>query len=133
MGYALPITVQMTYMQCGQCGISFSVPEVWRAEKKRDGDGWFCPNGHQRVYSETDKQRLERELKEEQERHKRTLSRMNQAEAEASEERKKSARLAKRIKAGTCPCCKRTFRQLTLHMKHKHPEYGDATQIRKSK
>jgi hypothetical protein len=36
---------------------------------------------------------------------------------------KESGRLKRRAAAGTCPCCNRTFRQLTAHIKNKHPEF----------
>jgi hypothetical protein len=62
MGYALPVTVQMTDMECGSCGITFAVPEEWRAEKQKTGKGWYCPNGCQRVYKESDVDRLKRQL-----------------------------------------------------------------------
>lgn len=55
-------------------------------------------------------------LKEEQDRHKRTLERVNEAERERD-------KLKRRVKAGVCPCCKRTFKQLVAHMKHKHPDF----------
>jgi hypothetical protein len=39
-----------TEIICAECGITFAVPEVWRKEKQRTGDGWFCPNGHCRAW-----------------------------------------------------------------------------------
>ena len=55
-----------THMMCGKCGIEFYVPSFWQREKKDTGDGWFCPNGHSRVYreSEADKQRRRAEWAE---------------------------------------------------------------------
>lgn len=124
MAAALQQLVDMTAMECGKCGISFHVPEIWRSEKQRNGDGWYCPNGHSRVYKESDAEKNARLLKEEQERHQRTLDRANRLNAENLELMKKATRLQKRIKAGVCPCCKRTFRQLAAHMHAKHPEFA---------
>lgn len=129
MGYALPITVQMTVMECGECGIQFSVPETWRAEKQHNGSGWYCPNGHSRVYRETDVDKLKRVLAEEQRRHAQTLSRLNEAEAAERKVQKAMRRMQKRSAAGLCPCCNRTFQQLARHMKTKHPE--QVVEIRK--
>lgn len=123
MGYALPVSVQMTDMECGQCGIAFAVPETWRAEKQRDGGGWYCPNGHSRVYSEPDADKYKRLLAEEKERHKRTLAQKNEADKRESEVRAEFERAKKRAKHGVCPCCKRTFKQLAAHMKTKHPNF----------
>jgi len=113
---------EMTEIECGACGITFAVPESWRAEKKRTGDMWFCPNGHCRVYSESDAEKYHRLLEQEKQRHLKTLSRLNEAEAAEQKITKELRRVKKRVHAGVCPCCNRTFQQLARHMKNKHPE-----------
>lgn len=113
---ALVLTQNFEEMNCGECGIVFWVPDAFYRERRGDGKGWSCPNGHSRVFRESDVARLERQLKEEKERHQRTLQRANEAEA-------RETRLKRRVKDGTCPCCKRTFRQLARHMETKHPEF----------
>lgn len=121
---ALPLysSEQMTEMKCGECGIAFAVPEFWRAEKQRTGDGWYCPNGHCRAYSESDAAKYRRLLEEQKERHLKTLARLNEAEAAEQKATKELNRVKKRVHAGVCPCCNRTFQQLARHMKAKHPE-----------
>jgi transposase-like protein len=122
MGYALPISVQMTDMECGECGIQFAVPESWRAEKQRTGKGWHCPNGHARAYIESDVKRLEKQLAEAHRTNTALAEQVRQAqiaERKATAERK---RIAKRISAGVCMCCNRTFQNLARHMKTKHAE-----------
>ncbi len=48
------------------------------------------------------------------------------------EQRSKSAirgqltRVKRRVAHGVCPCCKRTFKQLSAHMKTKHPDFVEA-------
>ncbi len=124
MGYALPVTVQMTDMQCGECGIQFAVPESWRAEKQRNGKGWYCPNGHARAYRESDAETAKKALAEERQRHASTLARLNEATAAESKAQAEMKRLKKRASAGVCPCCNRTFQSLARHMKTKHPDHG---------
>jgi len=124
MGYALPVTVQMTDMACGQCGIQFAVPEEWRAEKQRTGNGWYCPNGHSRAYRESDAEKAQKALEEERRRHAQTLARLNEAQETERKALAEIKRAKKRASAGVCPCCSRTFQQLTRHMKAKHPSYG---------
>lgn len=116
------VNIQLTEMQCGECGIVFSVPESWRAEKQRTGNGWYCPNGHSRVYRESDTDKFKRLLDEERKRHANTLSRLNEAKASEQKVTKQLKRINKRVSAGVCPCCNRTFQQLARHMKSKHPE-----------
>ena len=123
MGYALQVTVEMTDMDCGECGIQFSVPETWRAEKKRNGGVWFCPNGHSRIYAESDAQKYKKSLAAEKERHLNTLARLNESKEAKKKVSRKLNRVEKRVNAGVCPCCNRTFKQLAAHMKNKHPDH----------
>lgn len=122
MGYALPVTVQMTDMTCS-CGIVYAVPEHWRAEKQRSGEGWHCPNGCRRIYKETDTQRLQRELDAERARKQAALERANTAEAAEQKLSKEVRKLKKRVANGVCPCCTRSFVNLQRHMTTKHPDY----------
>lgn len=124
MGYALPITVEMSDMTCGKCGIAFAVPETWRQEKQKNGGSWYCPNGCCRAYRESDTDKLKKRLAEERERHERTIARLNEAQASEARTAKKLKLQQKRHAAGTCPCCKRTFQQLARHMVTKHPGYS---------
>lgn len=121
---ALPYSLlqQMTEIVCGKCGIPFAVPEYWRAEKQQTGDGWYCPNGHGRAYTESDTEKYRKLLEQEKVRHQNTLSRLNKTELSEQKINKELGRLKKRVHAGVCPCCNRTFQQLARHMKTKHPE-----------
>lgn len=131
--------VGFTMMTCGECGISYGVPEPWRQDRLKDGNTWYCPNGHNRhfILGETDVQkgeRLKRELELRlqstinEERHARLV-----AEKERDSERRKRRKIEKRIAAGVCPCCNRTFEDLHRHMSTKHKGYalppGQAKQI----
>lgn len=123
MTLALQATIKMTEMICGECGITFNIPETWRAEKQLTGASWYCPNGHCRVYKESDTERMRKQLEEEKRRHANTLSRLNEAIASELKVNKEITRIKKRAAAGVCPCCNRTFQQLARHMKTKHPNY----------
>jgi|HubBroStandDraft_4_1064222.scaffolds.fasta_scaffold00027_65 hypothetical protein len=50
-----------TRMACGECGIEFDVPEHFYKERKENGKGWYCPNGHSRVFRESDLDKMRRE------------------------------------------------------------------------
>jgi hypothetical protein len=120
---------EFTMMHCGECGIEFSVPEHWRKERKETGKGWHCPNGHARVYRESDldKMRLERDrLRQEmarvEEEKSLALKRAIKAEAETKSIKKRAA-------AGVCPCCKRTVSALARHMETKHPEFVKESKV----
>lgn len=107
------------------CGISFAVPSWW-VKGKRDTHAWFyCPNGHQQHFSA---ESTEEKLRRERDRLKQDIAR---AEDEAAQARKQAElltkqkrRLEKRAAAGTCPCCQRTFSNMSRHMKTKHPDFA---------
>lgn len=127
-------SIGMTEMCCGKCGIYFAVPTCFYDEQKEIGinGGWYCPNGHSRVFRESNSASLRRELAQAQ--HK-----LEQSEAEARRqrefreqtERQLSAtrgvvtRTKNRIGKGVCPCCSRSFTNLRRHMQGKHPEYTE--------
>lgn len=129
MGHALPQSIQMTNMECGNCGIAYAVPETWRMEKKRNRSTWYCPNGHPRVYNKSEADRLRAKLDEQ------IRETTRQAERAAAAERAEQAavtreqkvvkelrRVRKRVEAGVCLCCNRTFQNLARHMATKHAE-----------
>lgn len=118
-----------TYLlECGECGIAFTVPAAFVALRKADHGTWYCPLGHARHWpagkSETD--RLREQL--ETERNSAAFWRAQEAEARRREAAAKGqvTKLKNRAKAGACPCCNRTFVQLARHMKTKHPDFAPA-------
>lgn len=118
---------------CGECGITFAVPKEFDEEKQKEGSsgkGWYCPNGHARIYCETKESILKRELAREKQR-------TDQLAAEAKDLRKRKAaversltatrgvvtRIKNRVKNGVCPCCNRYFANLHRHMTTQHPGF----------
>lgn len=111
------------------CGIQFAAPEHWVTQRRRDHSWWYCPNGHNQHFPDesdvTKAQRLQREseLKAQaqinEERHLRVV-----AENERDKAVRAKRKIEKRIRAGVCPCCNRTFGDLHRHMTTKHKEYG---------
>lgn len=106
------------------CGISFAAPSWW-VKGKRENHSWFyCPNGHHQYFaaeSNAEKYKRERDIARQQ---------IARAEQEATDERRKAEllmkqkrRLEKRAASGTCPCCQRSFQNMSRHMLHKHPEF----------
>lgn len=125
--------VTLATVACCNCGVVFAMPADLRAKRVADKETFWCPNGHSQHFtgtSDADRaKKAERDLaqmRDVAESHRKMASH-NAALALAAEdalkaEKAEAARLAKRAKAGVCPCCNRTFRQLALHMKKQHPE-----------
>lgn len=128
--YKIPLLCNFVPETCCNCGIAFAVDSGVQARWKRDGSWFYCPNGHRQHYTETDVQRLQKQLEAAQ----RTSEFYRQNAASEREARegisrrliaRKAAntRLRNRVKNGVCPCCSRTFMNLQNHMKTQHPEF----------
>lgn len=127
---ALNFTIQLESAECYTCGVTFAVPtQLLRHAREDSTVSIYCPSGHGMHWRETVEDRLRKELaakKAELERQtreaefQRTLK--EEAERRVSAQKAVTTKLRKRIGAGVCPCCHRTFSQLAAHMKAKHPE-----------
>ena len=109
-------------VQCSTCGVTMFMTKSFQTKRRDDHNTFYCLNGHSQWYpSETEAERLRKEL------HKSELlatRRASDLAAAITAKAKSDAALAKstaRTKAGVCPCCSRTFKQLVAHMKNKHP------------
>jgi len=114
------------------CGIQLAVPSSLREEQVRrhhDDLGAitiYCPLGHAFVPSGERKtaalerriENLTQRLATEQDAHRST-------ELSLRAEKGAKTKLKKRIAAGVCPCCKRSFQNLARHMSGQHPGWSD--------
>lgn len=111
---------------CRKCGVVYTVPEVMYDTMRADGGFAHCQNGHSWGWREGTKQRDE--LRAERDRLKQDAARLcdelNAANKKVVRMEADIVRNECRAKAGVCPCCKRTFKQLAAHMKTKHPQYA---------
>jgi hypothetical protein len=133
------ITLGLTTITCGACGISFAVPTRWYEQKRADRTDWHCPNGHTRHFTgPTEAVRLRDELAREKHRTEQAQAdakwwQARSAEANQREQithRRLSAhkgvvtKLRKRVALGSCPCCHRKFKDLRDHMRAEHPDWN---------
>lgn len=130
-GYSLEIKQNFEIIYCCKCGIPFAVPASIREDWTKTGESFYCPNGHSQHYSESEVSKLEKELQRERKRKEWAERQATIAtqQAEYAERRRRAqkavnTKLKKRIGAGVCPCCNRTFKQLAQHMENKHPDYN---------
>jgi hypothetical protein len=129
-GLAFQLAEQFEVIYCCNCKMSFAVPARVRAVWVEKGGTFHCPQGHPQHYTESDVQKLRKQL--ERTERERTWAQDNaKAERlarEATERRligQKAAktRLRNRIKNGVCPCCTRSFVNLREHIATKHPDF----------
>lgn len=114
---------------CCSCGILFAIPEDFQRSVRKTQERFYCPNGHGQSYSKSEAQIVREELSREKENRMREQRRSEGLERELRSqkfktmaERSAKVRLKRRIAAGVCPCCQRSFENLRRHMATKHPE-----------
>lgn len=118
-GSQLSIALNFEVITCYKCGVPFAVPGKLRQELIRTQENFYCPSGHSQHYSgETTEQRLRKQLEEKE----KTITRQTIEKIQLEGQVDKLNRKLKRVHNGTCPCCKRSFKDLQRHMKTKHPE-----------
>jgi hypothetical protein len=122
-------TVVLVDTSCVECGITFAVPDWWQQARRNDGKGFYCPNGHSLVYG---RNTLEKRLaaaeqaRDSARAYARSVQDQNDAERRAHAATKgQLTKVRKRVQAGVCPCCTRSFQNLSRHMAGQHPDYAD--------
>lgn len=118
---------------CAECENYFGVPAHIIAKRRQDGRAFYCPLGHGNVYKDNEYDRLKRENKQLKD-QKYWLERKNQSTYQQLADTKKEkanvkrqlTNTRKRIANGVCPCCHRTFTQLSRHITSKHPDFKAA-------
>lgn len=118
---------------CCNCGVVFGLDSGLRAQRLNDHKTFYCPNGHGQVYSgKTDAEKAREELARANQRLEwaQASAKSWRDQAETAENRRRAqkaanTRLKKRVAAGVCPCCQRSFSSLAEHIATKHPNYAE--------
>jgi hypothetical protein len=124
--------VSCEWHECITCGVRYTVPKKVIQQQRDYGGFHYCSNGHSQGWGDNAaniaKVRAERDkLRQDNTRLADEAAKAAQM-AIAADNRAK--RLTKRAAAGTCPCCNRTFGNMTRAADH---EYEIAKQIREGK
>jgi hypothetical protein len=119
--------------KCGQCGLSQWIGEAQQDMLRANNQTFYCLMGHARQFpkGESDTDILRREVVRLKQDQAYLEDMRRQAEERAETEKKRAqgykghaAKLAKRAKAGVCPCCNRTFSNMAEHMKTQHADFN---------
>lgn len=120
------------FRTCPVCGIRYAMPKTVDDEHQAMGEkseGWWCPNGHLRIYRESEADKVRRERDRLKQDAARLLDEARRAREDAEAQRRSAAaykgaatRMKNRAKAGVCPCCNRHFVNLERHMKSRHSD-----------
>jgi hypothetical protein len=131
------VTVETTMelIVCARCSMAFAVPARFEQARRRDHREFWCPSGHGNLFhgpSVEEKLRkqvsdLEARLTHARDERDWERGRRESTERSLSATKGVLTRTKRRVAAGVCPCCKRTFAQLARHMAGQHPEYVEET------
>ena len=128
----LTYTGELVIEQCW-CGIMHAVPRSLVDEQLRQHNsgvkqrGIYCPLGHTWVFSgRSEAARLREQLNTERDSNRWWRDRASAAERRVAAQKGQATKLRKRLAAGICPCCKRSFVDLARHMAGRHPGYAEA-------
>lgn len=117
---------------CYRCREPFGLDEGTYEVLRRSHGTFYCPHGHGQRYleGESEETKLRREHDNLRQQAARLHDRIREEAERADKERRRAngykghaAKISKRAKAGVCPCCNRTFKQLARHMASKHPQF----------
>lgn len=114
-------------LHCANCGVGFAISTEYEDKRRADRRTFYCPNGHSQWFpGKTDKKVIE-ELRAQ------VASREDLLQSTRLERDKhyrlrraaegKARAIRKRVAAGVCPRCTRTFQNLARHMHTKHPGF----------
>jgi len=117
--------IQTVYSECITCGVQYSVPETRWNHQKKTGGFHYCSNGHKQGWNlgnteddviRRERDRLQQQTAQLQDEIKAAKRRTAAAKGQLTKHQKRSA-------AGTCPCCNRSFQNMSRHMKNQHPDF----------
>lgn len=126
------IQTELVHITCCNCGVAFGLDDDHYKRLRASHDWFYCPNGHQQHFTgKTEAERLREQLAAAErlairERNAKEEAQRRAVSAEMSRRVTKGhlTRTKRRVAAGVCPCCNRTFENLARHMKGQHPDFG---------
>jgi hypothetical protein len=122
-------------IECGNCGVWFGMERSRIADRKQDGQDFYCVNGHKIHYSDNENARLRRTAERLRQHRDDAYAALgatqDQLESTARSLRATRAvvtRQRNRAAAGTCPVdgCHRHFANLARHIAGQHPDFTQA-------
>lgn len=121
--FALPVS--FTEMHCGVdgCGVHFALTESHFNKVKQTGAFFYCPNGHNIHFFDSENARLKRELEAERGSVAWVRQQRDKFERQRNAFKGVVTKVKNRVGNGVCPCCTRSFQNLKRHMNHMHPDF----------
>jgi hypothetical protein len=138
-GKQFSASTTLAVVECPTCHVTYAIPKSFNESAEEynsaahPGNYWevCCPFGHSWHYSGlTEEQDLRQRLEAQRNKSARLTAQLDQSEASrraqkaaATRARNERDRVLKRIRAGVCPCCNRSFKNVERHMASQHPDF----------
>lgn len=122
----MDITVSLTVMDCPSCAVIYAIPDRMERERREDGKGFYCPNGHSLTFDgEIHKLRkrlasVEKDVQWYKDAEKSEREQRQQAERSLTATKGVVTKMRKRAIAGVCQFCHRHFTDMERHVASKH-------------
>lgn len=112
---------EYSYKTCPVCGIHYAIDKTVMDYKSglpkgHEQQPWYCPNGHSLIFVESDLDRQRR-------RAERAEQEKARLEDELRLSQQREQKLKRRAAAAVCPCCNRSFANVSRHIRHMHPTF----------
>lgn len=124
---------EFVVVNCGKCDTKFAMSRTMYQKRRTDGETWYCPAGHPRVFAESTKSQLREAQEQIRKERENTTWWKDRANWEAAEAKRANnslratkgvvTRMRNRIKSGQCPVCGKHIGELEAHIKERHPGY----------
>ena len=121
------VEIVLNARDCPTCGVIYGISEDFEQRRRQDGEPFYSPAGHGISFRDSEleiakrkAQQTQEKLSKMEERYASLQAETDQAWATANEKERELGRITRRIHAGVCPHCNRTFQNLQRHMDSKH-------------
>lgn len=117
--------VQFEVIHCASCSAPFGLNADFIQRRRNDHKTFYCPDGHHNAYNgKNEAARLRDELDQAKRQRDEANAKRIEVEGERDSISQAHKRMRKRITAGVCPCCNRSFDNLRRHMETQHSDFG---------
>jgi hypothetical protein len=122
MGSVFFTDVTLVREDCWVCGTPFALSKRFSDNARSKGTTFYCPTGCAIRYGKGEAEKLQEQLSAANARADQLREQRDREERRRLATKGAMTRLRKRINAGVCPHCSRSFKSLREHIAHMHPE-----------
>jgi hypothetical protein len=96
-------TAEFVVEECCNCHVQFALTRDFFDQRQKDGNNFYCPNGHGQHYTESEEKRLKRQLENKRLAVEFWRNQANIARLSLRATKGQVTKLKKKVAAGQCP------------------------------